>query len=277
MKFQYLGTAAYEGIPAFFCNCENCKKSRSIGGRAIRTRSQAIIDDTLLIDFPADTYMHTLVHNIDLLNVKYCLITHTHSDHFYPEDIGSLREGFAHTPDGYHLQYYGSKQVSEAIAEKIEFINSRKNTVDFCEVKPFETVQAGEYQITALPAIHDVKSGPLFYMIEKEGNTILYGNDTHYFDESVWEYFKENKPCFSMVSLDCTNACLPLTYVGHMGLEENIKVKTRMMEEGYADENTIFICNHFSHNGIHVVYDEFVPIAGKEGFLVSYDGMVVNI
>ena len=26
MKFQYLGTAAYEGIPAFFCNCENCMK-----------------------------------------------------------------------------------------------------------------------------------------------------------------------------------------------------------------------------------------------------------
>jgi phosphoribosyl 1,2-cyclic phosphate phosphodiesterase len=50
-----------------------------------------------------------------------------------------------------------------------------------------------------------------------------------------------------------------------------------MLEEGYADESTIFICNHFSHNGIHVVYDEFVPIAEKEGFLVSYDGMVVTI
>ena len=49
MKFQYLGTAAAEGIPAFVCNCENCVRSREIGGRALRTRSQAIVDGKLLI------------------------------------------------------------------------------------------------------------------------------------------------------------------------------------------------------------------------------------
>ena len=277
MKFQYLGTAAYEGIPAFFCNCENCKKSRLIGGRAIRTRSQAIIDETLLLDFPADTYAHTVIHNIDLLNVKYCFITHTHSDHLYPADIASLREGYGHTPEGYHLTYYGSEAVEEAIEEKIKEISSKKKTASFCRMTPFVTVKAGDYQVTALPAIHDSKSGPLFYMIEKSGKTILYGHDTHYFDESVWEYFAKEKPYFSMVSLDCTNACLPLKYVGHMGLEENKKVKERMLEAGYADDHTVFICNHFSHNGIHAVYDDFVPIAGKEGFLVSYDGMILDI
>lgn len=277
MKFQFLGTAAYEGIPAFFCNCENCKKSRMIGGRAVRTRSQAIIDDTLLIDFPADTYAHTVLHNMNLLNVKYCVITHTHSDHLYPADISSLKEGFSHTPNDYQLIFFGSEEVEEAIKKNIETINNAGKKADFVMLKDFEQIKAGDYAITALPAIHDQKSGPLFYMIEKDKKKILYAHDTHYFDESVWEYFAKSKPYFSMVSLDCTNACLPLTYVGHMGLEENVKVKQRMLEEGYADESTIFICNHFSHNGIHVVYDEFVPIAAKEGFLVSYDGMVVTI
>ena len=28
MKFQYLGTAAAEGIPAIFCECENCMKRK---------------------------------------------------------------------------------------------------------------------------------------------------------------------------------------------------------------------------------------------------------
>lgn len=60
MKIQYLGTAAAEGIPAIFCECDTCKKARSLGGRNIRTRSQAIIDENVLIDFPADTYMHFL-------------------------------------------------------------------------------------------------------------------------------------------------------------------------------------------------------------------------
>ena len=56
MKLKYLGTAAAEGIPVLFCDCDVCKKSMQLGGRNIRTRSQAIIDNTLLIDFPPDTY-----------------------------------------------------------------------------------------------------------------------------------------------------------------------------------------------------------------------------
>ena len=70
MKIQYLGTAAAEGIPAIFCECENCRKSRMAGGRNIRTRSQALIDDRLLIDFPADTYMHFLQYNVPLAKIK---------------------------------------------------------------------------------------------------------------------------------------------------------------------------------------------------------------
>ena len=55
MKLQYFGTAAAEGWPALFCGCDACRRAREAGGRNIRTRSQALIDDKLLIDFPADT------------------------------------------------------------------------------------------------------------------------------------------------------------------------------------------------------------------------------
>lgn len=48
MKIKYLGTAAAEGIPALFCRCDICKEARKRGGREIRTRSQAIIDEKLL-------------------------------------------------------------------------------------------------------------------------------------------------------------------------------------------------------------------------------------
>ena len=45
MKLKYLGTAAAEGVPALFCTCEVCRKSMELGGKNIRTRSQAIIDN----------------------------------------------------------------------------------------------------------------------------------------------------------------------------------------------------------------------------------------
>ncbi len=49
MKIKYLGTAAAEGIPAIFCECKICKKARELGGKNIRTRSQALINDDLFI------------------------------------------------------------------------------------------------------------------------------------------------------------------------------------------------------------------------------------
>ena len=54
MHFQYLGTAAAEGWPAVFCNCPLCKRAALLGGRNIRTRSQALINKDLLIDLPPD-------------------------------------------------------------------------------------------------------------------------------------------------------------------------------------------------------------------------------
>ena len=64
MKLQFLGTAAAEGIPGIFCQCAVCQEARRKGGRFIRTRSQALIDDRLLIDLNADTYLHTLRYGI---------------------------------------------------------------------------------------------------------------------------------------------------------------------------------------------------------------------
>ena len=51
MKIQILGTAAAEGWPALFCNCEACRRAREKGGKNIRTRAGTLIDDQLLIDF----------------------------------------------------------------------------------------------------------------------------------------------------------------------------------------------------------------------------------
>ena len=81
MKLKYLGTAAAEGFPAVFCNCQYCREARELGGKNIRTRSQSLINDDLLIDFPPDTYHHFLTQSIEGDKIKYLLITHAHSDH----------------------------------------------------------------------------------------------------------------------------------------------------------------------------------------------------
>ena len=67
MKIKFLGTAAAEGVPAIGCCCEVCKKARALGGRNIRSRSQALINNDLLIEFNPDTVWHMNAYGLALL------------------------------------------------------------------------------------------------------------------------------------------------------------------------------------------------------------------
>ena len=125
--------------------------------------------------------------------------------------------------------------------------------------------------MTPLKADHDRSTDPLFYSVEKDGKALLYANDTGYFPQETWDYLEKTKTVFDFVSLDCTG-CIVNYRQGHMGLEADSDVKARMLDSGLANENTVFCCHHFSHNGL-VTYDEFVPLAEEKGFLVSYDSM----
>lgn len=86
MVLDYLGTAAAEGWPAIFCECNACRRAAESGGRNIRSRSQALVNGELLIDLPADTCSRVLTGRLHLSGIQSCLITHSHSDHLYAAD-----------------------------------------------------------------------------------------------------------------------------------------------------------------------------------------------
>lgn len=277
MKFHFLGTAAAEGIPALFCECAVCKEAREKGGRFIRTRSQALIDDDLLIDFNADSYMHFLRYGIDAMKIRHCLITHNHSDHFYPEDLVMRLPDYANFEHESTLTVYGSDVVGKAMSRAL-YEDRAFHRLDFKKLKAYETSAVGDYAVTPLTAIHGPHTGPFIYLIEKDGKSILYAHDTHFLDESVWKFFEEHPRHLNLISLDCTSANVPeMTYIGHMNLNDNVKVKERLIALGCADDKSIFVCNHFSHNGDDVSYDAFRVLAEKQGFLTSYDGMEIQL
>lgn len=277
MKLQYLGTAAAEGIPAIFCECENCKRSRVLGGKNIRTRSQALVDDTLLIDFNADTYMHFLTYNVPLEKIKTCLITHSHDDHLYAGDILMRKNGpFAHVSGNCPLTFYTGKSGYDIINGVVNRYAIPKSDVDVRLIAPFAPFEVEGYKVTPLSASHDKLSSPVVYIIEKDGKSLFYSNDTSEYPSESIEYLKTLKAPLMLVSLDCTEACNHSDYVGHLDIYRCIAVRDMLKEIGAVNESTVFILNHFSHNGASVVYDDFVKIAGEYGFKVSYDGMTVE-
>lgn len=273
MKIKYLGTAAAEGIPAVFCECETCRKSRKLGGRNIRTRSQAIIDNTILIDFPADTYMHYLVHNIPLNKIKTCIITHSHEDHLYPEEVPMRKTGYSHISSNEPLTFYTCEDGYNKLSEQITAYNIGETDVKAVKIEPYKPFEAEGYKILPIKAEHDPASNPVVFVIEKDGKSIFYANDSSEYNDESFECLKSLQKPLDVVSFDCTEACNHSTYIGHLCLERCIALRNKLIDEGIACRNTTFVLNHFSHNGANVIYDEFVKIAAEHDFLVSYDGM----
>jgi len=267
MYITYWGTAAAEGVPAIFCECEFCRYARDAGGKEVRTRSGSLIDGRLKLDFGPDSYMQSLKFNQSLAPVEHILITHSHHDHFCPEDIDYIRKPFGHRDAKLHV--YGNAKVEAGIAP---FLNERH--LDFTRVEPFKTYQIDEYAVTPLQAVHCVGTDeePLFYLIEKDGKSLLYGLDTDLFTEADWEFLKGRR--MDLVTLDCTNGILDPRWLGHMGIRKNLDTRRRMLEEGIADEKTVFVANHFSHNGL-------IPYEGLQkllpGFTVAYDGLTMLV
>ena len=159
MELKYFGTGGGGGIPEIFCDCRICRHAREVGGREIRTRSQAVIDDRISIEFPVDTFLHAAYCGLDMRRINDVVITHGHYDHFLPQDLFSRPQGY--TPP---LRVYATKASAAKMCETIDaheaaYASGKKiRTSNFrIEYHPVEVgvpFSVGEYTFTPLKARH---------------------------------------------------------------------------------------------------------------------------
>lgn len=278
MKFKFLGTGAAEGFPAMYCGCAYCEAARKSGGKDLRTRSQAMIDEDLLIDYPSDSFIHAMQYRLRMDSVKYIFVTHSHLDHFAPEDATMRGLAFAHNIREPLVTVYGNEAVKKVYDWAHEtMIGKIKDGYTYRLLKAYEPVQAGEYTVIPLPARHDPNENCYIFVIRKGGRTILYGNDTGMLYEEVFDYLKEQKMYFDMVSLDCTMVENPVPDEGsHMGVDGVVRVKARLIANGNADGRTKFFANHFSHNG-NPTQERLEKLLLPHGIMPAYDGLEVEL
>lgn len=273
MKIEYLGTAAYEGVPSPFCRCEVCKKSRALGWRNIRSRSQALVNDELLLDFNADTVSHYHRYGFDFERLCACLITHSHCDHLYTDDIEIAAECYSH--EHRTLNFYAARSGYDMI-RSVAYKTGGGVSVTLVEAGKRFAAGDGRYSVMPMNANHMPQTSPVIYSIACEGKRMLYAHDTGVFPEDTWELL-EKEGRFDLVSIDCTG-CLGLggDWVdGHMSLGSVLKVLERMRSLDLIDGDTVVVANHFSHNGGQT-YDEMCAAAEKYGIVVSYDGLTIE-
>ena len=278
MRLMFLGTAAAEGVPAVFCNCATCKAAKEKGGKDVRTRSQILIDDDTLFDFPMDTYMHMLRYRLDLSKVMRVLITHSHMDHCYPQEFCMRGGPFAKDMSADVVTVFGNVKVCEMFksdtAREIRPVVAEG--ICLRKLSPFDEILSDDMRIIALPASHTVGEDCLVYYLERGGIGVLLLNDTGVLDKDVYLRLAEKRVNVRAVALDCTYGAIRHGAGRHMGLYDIVDQKAIMAQAGVIHDDTLVIATHLSHN-TDLDYDGISAIAKDYNIVVAYDGMTIEV
>jgi phosphoribosyl 1,2-cyclic phosphate phosphodiesterase len=270
MKLHFLGTAAAEGWPGLFCRCAHCKKAKELGGKNIRTRSSVLIDGTLKVDFPPDSYYHMLRDNIDMAAVEHLFVTHTHTDHLHAADLEKRSPVCASGVD-HPLHIYGHDLVMQSCARELDLKSSR---YELHLIQPYRTVQVDDdTRVTPLLADHDRRQTCLLYYIEKKGKALLYGNDSGWFPGETWQWLEGRS--FDAAILDCTKGPLPGRR-NHMNIEAVLEAKELFEQKRMLRDNGKVIVTHFSHN-CGMLHEDLEREFEPHGILVAYDSMIHHL
>ena len=251
MKINLLGTSGAEGWPGLFCRCHVCHVARTAGGKNLRTRSSALIDGVLKLDFPADILHQIARWNIDLLDLRAILITHSHDDHLCASELQYASRYFVPEPLQQSLPIYGP----------IDAICKIKAAVEISELpfvlhvlEPYVPVDIAGYTVTPILARHDPEIVCFNYIItDAAGATLLYATDTGWYDEETWRVLERSH--FDGIVIECGNGPEVGGYPGHLSIGEVRALRERLLDSGSISITTPITATHFPHLG-GMLHDE---------------------
>ncbi len=271
MNIQILGTAAAEGWPAVFCGCGTCERARRSGGKNIRTRQSAQIDEIFKIDLPPDTHYHQFIFGLRLSKLKHLFITHSHEDHLALKELHYLRPPFAHNLANAPVRVYGNSTITQAINALSAKVQLPLETVT---LEPFKPVQADHLTVFPVPASHISTEMCLTYVVCSENVTVLFAWDTGLYSEKSLDFLRGFR--FNAVIAECTQGTLNMPSTSHMGLDGVVALRDSLAQSGAVNSNTRVVLTHFSHN-IGLLHDELVEIASAHGMEVAWDRITLNV
>ncbi len=275
MKIIFYGTGGGAGVPELFCSCRVCEYARRHGGRDIRTRSQATVDN-LMIDCSIDAVAHTVFYGLDMRKYRNVLITHTHSDHYSAPDMISR---YIDADDWtFYLPAPAAQNEIERTARAVAASTSLpvRRAPRIREAVPFVPIQIEDAVVTPLPSNHARAIGSVLYLIESGGKTLLWVHDSGLMLPETVEYLRQRKPQLDAVSLDCNLKRGENITPAHMDILQCAQTAQLLCDLGCATHDTRFILNHIGHL-LDRTHEELCEEAKEFGFEVAYDQMVWEI
>jgi phosphoribosyl 1,2-cyclic phosphate phosphodiesterase len=271
MKITFLGTAAAEAIPSPFCDCSVCEHARSNGGKNMRRRQSALINDELLIDFGPDVISSCGTFGISLIRVNTLLVTHSHSDHFVPTELNMRAKPFRLATELPELTMVAGPSVW---AKWDQAGSDAHAGIRRVPILPGRSVEVNGYRVRAIEATHNSRIGDAMnYLIDDGRTKLLYASDTGLYADHVWEELRD--AALDGVVLEGTSWRVA-PGKEHLNESDFAQMLASLRRIGAVDERTAVIASHFSHQGVFP-HDELEAKVRKHGAICAYDGLTVEI
>lgn len=278
MELRFIGTGASEGYPATFCGCPGCRMAKQLGGKNLRRRASAVVNNQILIDFSPEMFTANFSDVVDLPSITDIIFTHSHVDHLYERELFNLFPPMGVDNPNLPIKIYGNETVIAQIRDFL--IHFRNRTLEqiaevmtFVTIKPFESFVVKGVTFTALLANH---AGPnedaYIYELSQDGKRLLYGTDTGLLPEETLAYLKDNAQ--DVYIFDATSGKMNCPYKEHMGYPEIDQTLTAIGIIERADKR--IYGTHFVHTW-HEMHDDLIASGKPYGITPAFDGMVIEV
>jgi phosphoribosyl 1,2-cyclic phosphate phosphodiesterase len=249
MKIKFLGTSAGWPMPRLGCNDRICA---SANPKDKRTRSQALVNDTLLLDVGPDTYLHLNDPKIDVRKIRYAAITHEHPDHTYGLwDLGHI---------------YNSVPIKVIIHPST--FRKIKKLFFYKQYEPLKTeanspIKVGDLRVSLLPVNHTDSSFGI--LVEEKNKRLFWAPDFKSLPSNTVNTLKG----INLLAVDASE--LKIKTPSHETIEEGIQLG-RLLRAG----KVYFI--HIGHRTLpHNELEHFVREKGRLQFAIPHDGLQITL
>ena len=252
MNIKFLGTSAGWPLPRLGCKCEICI---SKDPKDTRTRTQILINDSILIDAGPDTYKH--LKDVDIQKLDAILLSHEHPDHI----LGLW--------DLTHI-YNQNKIINiyiprDLVARVNNLLGSHKKNLKVNIIKANEPFLINNVKVEYFPVIHG--KTPAFGIKLKESKIFIYITD---FNRILPSQQKTVRHADYWAIDGSTLGKIGQT-PGHISIADGI-----ILAKKYKIKHTYFV--HVGHKtGKHKELENFLGQSAGTDFHIAYDNLELNI
>lgn len=252
MKVKFLGTSAGWPLPRLGCDCEICS---SKDPKDTRTRTQLLVNDSILIDAGPNTYEH--LKTADPKKIEAILISHQHPDHTL---------GFW---DLTHI-YNGNKTINIFVTKHlVSYINNllgiHKKNLRIIPVSENQPFNIGNVKVEYFPVVHG--KTPAWGVKLKESKVFIYITDFNKILPSQERTIKHA----DYWAIDGSTLGKIGQGPGHVSINDGIALAKK-----FKIKNTFFI--HIGHKTApHKILESYLAKNAGPNFHVAYDGLGLSL